>query len=337
MSQIAAEFQLLNVMRIRHHHRPPATYSRGKKCLDYGLATHRVANAMLRCGYKSFNERFATDHRAYYFDFDNDALFGNMTQKLAPNTLRVLKSNNIKQVTQYIKLKYDHLMHRNAIRRSEQLSLRGNRHAFNERLDADVVKTSLDAEMKTKRFREPAWSVALSKARLKKAILTKWLTMNRTGLNHSQILQHDMATQNVEMTLPESKEHCKQQLRNVQAEIKTIVAESDLRRDQEREAQIQELEQSAITADKQHAKLLRRLMRNEKVKRVSEKIKAAREKGQRQGVTGIEIPRSPSTDPKTCTDWQTIDVPSEIVENLQRRNRQHFGQAQGTPFTVAPL
>ena len=280
LSQIAAEFQLQNVMQTRHHTQPPSTYSRGRKCLDYGLATYRVADALLRCGYESFNERFATDHRAYFFDLDNGILFGNMTQKLAPHNLRALKSNNIEQVTQYIKLKYDYLMNRNGLRRAEQLSLPGDRHALAERLDHDVLKASLDAEQKTKRFREPEWSVALSKARLKKGILTKWLSMHRTGLDHSQILRCDMAIYDLEMTLPVSKEQCKQQLRDIQAEIKKIVAESYLRRDQEREERIQTLEQSASIADKNHAKLLRRLKRNEKVKRVMEKIKAARERGQ---------------------------------------------------------
>jgi hypothetical protein len=140
-------------------------------------------------------------------------------------------------------------MNRNGLRRAEQLSLLGDRHAFAERLDYNVLKASLDAEQKTKRFREPAWSVALSKARLKKGILTKWLSMYRTGLDHSQILRRDMALQDLGMTLPVSKEQCKRQLRDTQAEIKKIVAESYLRRDQEREERIQELEQSTSTAD----------------------------------------------------------------------------------------
>ncbi len=45
----------------------------------------------------------------------------------------------------------------------------------------------------------------------------------------------------------------------------------------------------------------------------------------------------PEADPKSCTDWRVIDVPSEIVEHLQTRNQQHFGQAHGTPFTVNTL
>ncbi|KAI2489539.1 hypothetical protein MHU86_25041 [Fragilaria crotonensis] len=171
MSQIAAEFQLLNLMRTRHSSKPPPTYARGRKCLDYGLATHHVASALIRCGYEAFNERFATDHRAYYFDLDTEALFGNKTQHLASPSLRVLKSNNIEQVTQYIKLKYEYLMSRNVHRQSGTIISPRNRHEFAERLDSDVLKASLDAEQRTKRFREPAWSVALSTARLKKIVL----------------------------------------------------------------------------------------------------------------------------------------------------------------------
>jgi exonuclease III len=74
MSQIAADLRLVNLMQVRHHQLPPATYSRGKKCLDYGLATNHVAQALRSCGYEAFNERFPTDHRAYFFDFDTDVL-----------------------------------------------------------------------------------------------------------------------------------------------------------------------------------------------------------------------------------------------------------------------
>lgn len=45
----------------------------------------------------------------------------------------------------------------------------------------------------------------------------------------------------------------------------------------------------------------------------------------------------PDQDPKTCTEWRQVDVPTEVIEQLRQRNRRHFGQADGTPFTVAPL
>jgi hypothetical protein len=66
-------------------------------------------------------------------------------------------------------------------------------------------------------------------------------------------------------------QQCKQKLREMQAEIDKLDVDSYHQRDQERDARIQELDRSMLKADKKHATLLRRLKRNEKVKRVTEK------------------------------------------------------------------
>jgi hypothetical protein len=34
---------------------------------------------------------------------------------------------------------------------------------------------------------------------------------------------------------------------------------------------------------------------------------------------------------------EVIDVPTDILNQLQQRNQKHFGQAKGTPFTIPPL
>ena len=337
ISQLASEFHLVNLMHARHPQAPPATYARGKNCLDYGLGTPQVADAIISCGYEAFNERFTTDHRAYFFDLDNDIMFANTTQPLPPHIHRILKSNNVEQVTEYIKLKFEYLQSRNAFHRADRLTHPGNRDTFAERLDSDVLKASLDAEQNIKQFREPAWSLALSKARLRKIILKKWLTMHRTGLDHFHIILRDLEAHGIDMSLPNSKSQCNLMMRATQAEIDKIIADSYKKRDQELDEKIQELDQSMRKADKDHARLLRRLKRNEKVKRVCDKIIAARTKGQPHGVTRLEIPSTPSADPKTCIDWQTIDIPTEIVAHLQQRNCQHFSQAHGTPFTIDPL
>ncbi len=57
----------------------------------------------------------------------------------------------------------------------------------------------------------------------------------------------------------------------------------------------------------------------------------------RKGVTSIEIPKHPEEDPKSCTEWVQVDVPTEVLKHLQRRNQAHFGQAKGTPYTISPL
>ena len=55
------------------------------------------------------------------------------------------------------------------------------------------------------------------------------------------------------------------------------------------------------------------------------------------GVTRLEIPFQQGDDILQGKVWQQIDIPSEILHHLRERNKRHFGQAHGTPFTVPPL
>ena len=338
LGKIVADFQLVDLMRKRSEAPLPATYARGNRRLDFGLATRAAATALKFAGYEAFNERFPTDHRAYFFDFDTDKLFGNVTQVLAPPPMRILQSHNIKQVTQYLREKYQQLDNCNAFRRGDQLEVPGNRHAHVERLDKDELRASISAEKKTQKYQLPAWSVALAKARMKVVVLKKCLSMVRTGLDiKPAIARHLNEGTFTDELLPTNKQECIQQLRIARKEVQKIVNDSFAHREEEQKARIEALEASARIADKEQAKVIRRIKRAEALKRLHEVVKRARSTSTRQGVTRLEIPKHPSEDPKNCTEWQIVDIPTEIVSNLQRRNKTHFGQAQGTPFTVPPL
>ena len=67
------------------------------------------------------------------------------------------------------------------------------------------------------------------------------------------------------------------------------------------------------------------------------KLKALCNTGGATGVTRIEVSAQADIDPKEFTQWQTIDIPSEVLAHLQVRNRRHFGQARDTPFTCPPI
>ena len=68
-----------------------------------------------------------------------------------------------------------------------------------------------------------------------------------------------------------------------------------------------------------------------------------------QSLDRLEIPRSwppPGTevqainhleDPQKCRDWILVTDLKAIEYYLLLRNRLHFGQAHGTPFTIPPL
>jgi hypothetical protein len=73
------------------------------------------------------------------------------------------------------------------------------------------------------------------------------------------------------------------------------------------------------------------------MKKLFAKIRYLRTPERNTGISSIQVPAHPTDNPKDCKDWITIDAPKAVVEKLRDRNRSHFGQAQGTPFTVPPL
>jgi hypothetical protein len=100
---------------------------------------------------------------------------------------------------------------------------------------------------------------------------------------------------------------------------------------------IEELESSSRKNDKEQAQRIRRMQKAEALNRLFAKLRGLRLTKEETGVTRIEIPTDPDIDPKVCQTWTQIDVPTEILHHLRERNRKHFGQAQGTPFTEPPL
>lgn len=126
-------------------------------------------------------------------------------------------------------------------------------------------------------------------------------------------------------------------LRRAKLHVLQLVRESFQKRDVERNQRIRDLEASGHKADGRVAQRLCRLKKAEDIKQLFRKPKHVKGSKQGKGVTRIEIPLHPADDPKSCDEWQQIDVRTEILRHLQERNRQHFGQAHGTPFTVVPL
>ena len=217
----------------------------------------------------------------------------------------------------------------------------GNRHAFANRLDQDVLAASLQAEKRIPQFDESVWSAALARARHYVSILTKQLTALRTGLDHHRTLERkiQLLDQHYEspLELPDTIAGCSTVLRQAKKAVAEIVASSTERSDQELQRRIQGLEQSASLHDRDVALILRRLKRAESLTQLFKKLRYVRGVAKSQGVTRREIPLHPGDDRKACTEWRQIGVPTEVVTLLQERNRKHFGQAKGTPFAVAPL
>jgi hypothetical protein len=138
---------------------------------------------------------------------------------------------------------------------------------------------------------------------------------------------------------PETISECSKALRDAKREVSTIIQRSFSTRENEREQKIARLEEDVIDPKKSKAKakILRNLKKAEELRKLFAKLKILQLVRQRGGITRIEVPNDPMDDPKTCTQWKMVDIPTEILHHLQSRNRKHFGQAHGTPFTITPL
>jgi hypothetical protein len=95
---------------------------------------------------------------------------------------------------------------------------------------------------------------------------------------------------------------------------------------------------------------LQNIKKGEATRRAWQRMKFLRtQTGATQSLNRIDIPASwpplsltdnhsiQLKDPVTCTVWRTITNPDEIEQYIRLRNRGHFSQAQGTPFTELPL
>ena len=81
-----------------------------------------------------------------------------------------------------------------------------------------------------------------------------------------------------------------------------------------------ELEVSPLPKDRAQARNLRQMLSCEKKCEVFKKLKTLRNGAASAGLTRIEVPLDPNADPKQCTDWRMIDIPSEVLHHLQVRN-----------------
>ena len=171
----------------------------------------------------------------------------------------------------------------------------GNRHAFANRLDQDVLNASLQAEKRIPQFDAPVWSADLARARQYVAILTKQLSALRTGLNHHLQLEAEIQTLDQHydspLELPNTIALCSTVLRQAKKAVAEIVASSIERRDQELQRRIKELEQSANLHDRDVATVLRRLKRAESLQQLFKKLRYER---RRSHTARSHPPRNPT-------------------------------------------
>ncbi len=102
LSTLMKSCELVDILGTQHSARPfPATYSRGKKRLDYILISQSIAMTVINSGILPYQVLFPSDHRAFYIDIDLDLLFKEPTYGIDRPCQRGLKLNAPRIVNKY--------------------------------------------------------------------------------------------------------------------------------------------------------------------------------------------------------------------------------------------
>jgi hypothetical protein len=213
-----------------------------------------------------------------------------------------------------------------------------------ESLDALLLQASLHAGKQCKALRRAWWSSDLAKANEKVLILNMARAHATKNIPFDYVLSFRRQHIDVDYLPPPDLISIKAELRTAQKERDAIRRKSRSYRDKYLERQA---DAAALTGSQDKADLVKTLLQQEKAKATWQKLASLNPSGRSKGMTSVKVPASWPTDdegftrpienPKTCSEWKTVDTPKEMLSYLMKRNQLHFGQAQGTPFTIEPL
>jgi hypothetical protein len=344
MNAVVAKFGLVDSTAYHHGiENEVGTYSRSKNRLDYILCSNDIATTIWRCGVLPFNFVISSDHRGVFIDVDIDALLGGDPSPLMAAALRGIRSTTPKNCVQYVTETQTYLSDHNVYDRIEQLSLLTDEHGLTDHLkskwegvDQDLLRASLHAEHTVMKKHRPPWSLALHQAAMRATYWRIAISGRRTNRAVTTVLESlakeiDWGDKDVPpLDMPVAD--LQVQLRLVQAELKKIRQEAaSLRSDMLQERAASE----ALAGNEDKAKILRRLEAAEATKTCYSLLRKYLKPQSLGGLTKVQIPDG--TDEHDNEVIKDISEPDEMYRLILERNFQHFGQANGSPFTVAPL
>ena len=339
MSKLCRKHNLVDC--IHHFHgdppRPFATWYDGEDIIDYALIDESLLSCVKACGYAPFKHYMdKADHRGFYIDFDTTTLFGSPTARLQAPKRRRLRSTVPKQVVTYFEAKFAYLEQHNFFTRLKHLESHPN-DSLAERLDRQLVQASLYAEKQLPKHRDVPFSpdIANLRERLNIYRLIKDQFLHNVDLDDQ--IRKRIFDFSGDIVFPNDYD---ESLRLYQDASKALNAaeRAELKEPERRDKFLREVADShALHGNLTSAQYLKRLRLCEDLARTYAKCAKARGKVKTSGFSYIEVPQDPTANPKKTKAWRLVDTPKEIKKYLTERNQKHFGQAQGTPWTVPPL
>jgi hypothetical protein len=195
-------------------------------------------------------------------------------------------------------------------------------------------------EKKTCKEKRFAWSPAFSKAIEENTFWKIILSLKRNCSRPSERIHKWAATLGIQDVA---------NLMTLEANTRLQKAQKKLREIKSKAAEYPEnhlLELLSIASekrkDKKHEKRIKILLRAHRRQNAYRKLQFILKPAEKGGLSSILVPEGATPDdypyePNDVTAWRRIYDHEKIQDFVQKRNKTHFSQAHGTPFTIPPL
>ena len=331
--------QLSNAVGEFHECSQHTSYARGTQIIDYCLVSTNLLPSIRACGYLPLHFLCFSDHRGIYVDFDSSILFGNSPPKIAKPMTRYVKSRDARATSKFLtRLNAywsDHSIRSRISRLSatlERTKATASVRRYAMKIDRDRTRGFLMAEKTCHRRDRPPWSRTLH--RLSRQfrywqIVISDFRLKRQSYNALIGIQDELKWR--PEYHPTSLHDARNLLNDTKTALKAIRQQAETYRSKDLQQQAQEAD---LAGDHLQAKRLRRLHQAETTHNAFLKIRRYLKPKHSGGITKLEIPIN---QPDGSTKFELSEDPQLIEEACLTRNQTHFGQAQGTPFTIPPL
>ena len=315
------------------------SYSRGATIIDYCFISTDLLPCVRHSGYLPLHFFSYSDHRSLYVDFDSSALFGGAPPKIPKPTARFVSSRDTQTTEKFLQRlgKYweTHSIRTRVNRLAKTLErkpLRPSTRRFAMKIDRDRTRGFLLAEKKCHRRDRPPWSRPLH--RLSRQfrywqIFISDLKLRRHSYNALIAIEDELNWR--PDYYPTQLQDAKRLLQQTRKALKEIRKDAQDHRSKDLQLQAQEAE---LSGDTQKARILRRLHKAETTHKAFLKLRQVLKPKNTGGVTKLELPIN---QPDGTEIFEVTEDPKIIETACLQHNKQHFSQAQGTPFTVPPL
>ena len=337
---------------IFHHHHGVCpsfeTFDLGTKRLDYIIGSSSLLPFVKRCGYLAFYQGIPSDHRGLYVDLSLDMIDG--LTRLETTPTRFLHSSFQKDIYRYKHHVHKEFLSHHIYDRAQSLYVSSSSDgakpdSFYQQLvalDALILNIQLKAETKCcKKRTKYDWSddIYFTKQCLLYWCMKRKRTTRRRDPDaickaiydalppdHQPYI--DIATGSARLNWYKTKDR----LHLLMVHHRKTMAES------KNDLLDNEAKFIGSTPDKVKAKK----DRIKKDQKLYNTLRHHFHPEHRSGITHLMLPDKDihgqsTSDVDKAAEWRVESQPEQVLHHLFERNIAHFGQANGTPFTVSPL